>query len=304
MLEPGLLDEDELILTLDLKPGEHADALIAAEALIAWVGAVRAANLAMDPGSDVSVDLIGMEVGSLRIRAGLRFIEDKIIGPPADALTEFPRIKKLVVATVLGTPAGIAAAWVGAFTLPDATVKLSPAGRERLHHEQVRVQEVPAVRTSVQKFYKTVSRDPSVIGISIKEGDDSDALVTVPHSQFAERSGMWAVQEQANHERLRKEVWDVVVTHPAMKSAPMSWKFERDGLTFSARMADDSFLEAIREGTIPITIQEGVEMRVEIEWAEQLEGQIWEPQARTRKITRVLSPRPQRTSVRRPLTLD
>ena len=51
-------DEEELVLTLDLEPGAHADAVVAAETLIAWVLAIRETNNLIDPGSRVDVNII------------------------------------------------------------------------------------------------------------------------------------------------------------------------------------------------------------------------------------------------------
>jgi len=288
-LSPG---DGELVLTLDLEPGQNIDALVAAESLIAWVAAIREANSVMDPGSEVAVDLISADAACLRLRAMLRFIEDKALGAPADALGEFPRIKKIVVATVLGVPPGLVVGGLIYLMQPDATVNLSPKSIGRLHEEQQRVGQSQAVQGKVQTFYKTVSRSHSVTNVRVAEGVGKPSLISIPREEFAERSGLWAPQEVAEHERPRREEWDVIVTHPAMKSSPLSWGFERDGLPFNARMEDKEFLAAVHDGTLPIVIQEGVNMRIIVEWVERLHGQTWEVVQRSRKITKVLSPKP------------
>ena len=57
-------------------------------------------------------------------------------------------------------------------------------------------------------------------------------------------------------------------------------------------MEDPTFLAAIAAGTVPITLQEGVVMRIEVQYRERLTGQVWQYVERTRKITRVIAPRP------------
>lgn len=285
-------EDSELVLTLDLQPGENADAVIAAETLIAWVAAIREANAVMDPHGSVAVDLISADAACLRLRTILRFIEDKALGIPADALAEFPKIKKLVSATVLAVPAGLMVAGAGLLILPDATVNLSPEGTKRFLEEQAKVQAASQVHQKVQTVYKTLSKDRAITRLSVSEGVSRPPLISIPRAEFAERGGLWERQEMAPQERPQQDIWDVVVTYPAMKSTPLSWGFERDGLPFNAKMADESFLRAIRDGTLPIVIQEGVHMRVEVDWIERLQGQVWEPVPRTRKIVRVLSPRP------------
>lgn len=284
--------EEPLVLKFDLKPGERADAAATAEAIIAWVAAVRAANAALDPGSEVVVELVGTEEGSLKLHAILRFIEKVVLGGPADALDPYPKIKKIVVATVLAVPTGLAAGLATWAVLPDATVHLSAADTQAVKYAQKVVQDVPEVQRNVSKFYGAVARNRSVISITISHENTGLPLVTIPMAEFAERSGVWQRQEQADHERDRREVWSVVVTRAAMKAVPLSWRFERDGLPFSAKIVDAEFLRAISAGTLPITVQEGVRMEVVVEWSERLVGQRWEAIDRTRRITNVLSPRP------------
>jgi hypothetical protein len=57
-------------------------------------------------------------------------------------------------------------------------------------------------------------------------------------------------------------------------------------------MSDAIFLAALKDGRIPLTLQEGVIMRVEVEWKETLNGQVWDMVPRSRRIVRVLSPAP------------
>jgi hypothetical protein len=292
MLLDTFSPDDELVLTLDLEPGENADAVIAAETLIAWVAAIREASAVMDPGGGVFVDLISADASCLRLRAAVRFVEDKVLGAPADALNEFARIKKIVVASVLGVTSGLALAGAVALTMPDQTVNLSAAGAKRLAQEQAKVADDTDVQEKVQSFYRSVARDRHITNVSTSEGVGKPAIVSVPRAEFSERGGIWNMQEVVSHERPQQAVWNVVVTYPAMKSQPLAWGFERDGLPFRARMEDQSFLTAIHDGTLPIVVQEGVQMEVEIHWTERLVGQVWEVVPRSRKIVRVLSPRP------------
>ena len=55
-------------------------------------------------------------------------------------------------------------------------------------------------------------------------------------------------------------------------STPQPWQFSRDGFKFSAKMADAKFLAALREGQVPLNMQERVMMRVVVEYKERLVG--------------------------------
>jgi hypothetical protein len=279
---------DQIVLNLDVAPNETADAELVGQALMVWVAASRAAAEVLDPLVELRVGLIGVEPGSIRLRAAFRYVEDHIVGPPVDFLEDFPRIKRLaehlLVGCVIGIPAGLAIV-IGEHTMYPEVQQHIQESKQKLDHS-------PKVQKQVQKFYRTVERDKAVTGVSVREGLTLQPLVEVPRSEFPERSGLWSLQEPDPPTRPQSAIWDVVVTYPALFSKPKPWWFLRDGLAFSAVMTDEQFLRAIALGTLPLHIQEGVEMRVKVEWTERLEGQTWEPINRTRKITKVISPQP------------
>lgn len=300
-------DDGELVLELDLESGRHADAIVAAEALIAWVEAIREANAALDPTGEVRVGLVSAEPACLRLRAVLNFVETRLINPPVDALAATPRLKKLVVGTVLALPAGIIGGLSVEAVKPDDNVTIEQLRTLQMAHPSVpladlektvreahqRVHESSAVREKVQTFYKRVEKDRGITNVSVAEKPGASPLVSIPRGEFAERSGLWSShdEDEADQKTAFAE-WEVIVTHPALVAKPAAWKFVRDGLPFTARMEDGLFLQAIHDGTLPLVIQEGVVMRIRLEWKERLVGQVWEPVPRTRKVTKVLHPRP------------
>lgn len=103
---------------------------------------------------------------------------------------------------------------------------------------------------------------------------------------------MWQVVDAPPAERMARNIWDVILLKASFVNRPARWTFLRDSLPFSAKMDDRNFLAAIRDGRVPITLQEGVMMRLEIEFKEQQDGQVWRALDNTRRITRVLNPQP------------
>lgn len=288
--------DNELVLQLDLEPGQNADAVVAAEALIAWIAAVREASAVMDPLGTVAVDLVSAEPACLRFRTALRFIEQKVLGPPADALNEFPRIKKLVSASVIGMPAGLVLAGTAMLVLPDQTVKLSDEGRKTFEEQRERVAQTPSVQAKVQTFYGTVKKNRAITGISVAEKADQPPIVAVSRTEFDERSGLWLPQEPEAPTRSAGGIWDVVVTHPVAIGEPRVWGFMRDGLPFRAKVVDETFLSAIRNRTLHLEVQEGVMLRVQVSYLERLNGQTWEPVSGSWQIPKVITPSPSPSS--------
>lgn len=268
------------ILEFELEEGRHVSAEIAGRALIDWVAAIREANNAIDPDSDIIVDLLSAEPACLRFSAIMKFIDQDVLGKASKALDEVPNIKKLVALNVLILPGAV----VGGLTV---NVLSSPPSIE----EQV-VSRDPQVKDRVQSFYKTVNSDPAIKRVVIKETADGPPIMSVGRAEFAERSGLWESQVEDAQEKRAIAEWDVVVTHPVALGRPLTWGFMRDGLPFRAKMKDEKFLAAIRSGTLPITIQEGVVMKVQVSYLQRLEGQLWIPVKGSYRIDEVISPAP------------
>lgn len=97
--------------------------------------------------------------------------------------------------------------------------------------------------------------------------------------------------EEVGREEVRIAHWDAVLIAPVLVGKPRRWKFAKDGIEFSATMADKAVLEAIRDKSLIIPFAEGVMMKIEVQYTEQYDGAVWRIIAKTRKVVRVLSPR-------------
>jgi hypothetical protein len=280
----------DIVLQFGLEEGRNADAVIAAEALIAWVDTVRDAARALDPTHDIRVELLGREEGSLRQL--LRLVDDQV-GIISDGADEYPYLKKAAIglAVVIGT-SGLST-YIGESLKPQVQqVSLSAKDRALFEDMTAKIKADPATAKSAERFYKVVERDRAISNVQIANGFDEPPAATVLRNEFAFRSGVWAPETTAPVEEARHETWPVVLLQAPFYNSPRHWMFYRDGMKFSAQMQDAIFLQAITDRTIPITLQEGVTMTVEVEWRERLNGQIWEYVPDSRKIVRVLSPRP------------
>lgn len=271
------------ILEFGLVDGQNVDAVVAARALIDWVEAIREVARIVDPTGEVTVDLISAEPACLRFSTILNFIEQQILGKVSDKLDPFPKLKQFLALNVLVLPGMIVGGLV---------VEGLKSDDPRVVEKQEEVVSSPVVQARVRSFYKTLQADPAIKNVVVRESRSGPAVVNVDRSEFAERSGLWEAQEVDLPEKEGGGVWDVVVTHPVAIAKPLMWGFMRDGLPFRAKMMDERFLSAIRFGTLPLTIQEGVVMQVRVSYRERLEGQLWVPVQGTYKIEEVITPKP------------
>jgi len=284
----------DIVLQFGLEHGRNADAAIAAESLLAWVDAVKDAIRAIDPGREIRVELLGREEGSLRQL--LRFVDDtaKTVSDGAD---EFPYLKKAAAGLAIAIATSTLSTFIQQSLEPDIhVVELSPRDRELLQDLTEKVRSDPQTAKAAEKFFKSVERDRAITNVQIANGFDEPPMVTIPRNEFAYRGGVWAADTQEQPEETRHANWTVTLLQAPFYNSPRHWVFARDGMKFSAQMHDAVFLQAITDRTIPIALQEGVTMQVEIEYRERLKGQIWEYVPDSRKIVRVLSPRPMPTT--------
>lgn len=266
------------ILELGLEVGANADAVIAAEALIEWVRAVQAISSAFDPLTEAKVSLVSAEPACIRFKTVLEFVETKVIGAAGEALDPYPNIKKFLALNVLALPGAV----IGGL-LVEGLKSEDKAAAER-------AMTAPAVEQHVRGFFKTVQREGAITEVVIRDGQGGPVIVSIDRSEFAARSGLWDVQAEDEGERSAGGEWTVVVTHPVAISKPLTWGFMRDGLPFRAKMTDARVLQAIREGNLPLNLQEGVVMKVRVSYREKLVGQVWTPVQGSFRIEQVLSP--------------
>jgi hypothetical protein len=272
----------ELTLRLGLYEGRNANAAIAAESLLAWVYLVEEAARAINPHELVVVELVGTAEGSLKLKSLLKCANDAV-GSIKEGAAEYPHLRTLA--------AGLALA-VGPVLLdraiPENLIVEADAQSEAKSAE--RVAQSQAVQLAKRRLLQTVEKDPAVDGITVE--DDEGVVAEVPRSAFPEREGLFQIEEAAPAERTTRDVWDAVLLKATFAPKRRRWTFLRGGLPFSALMDDAKFLQAIREGRVPIALQEGVSMRLEIEFTEKQDGQVWVPIQKTRRVVRVLQPVP------------
>lgn len=291
--------EDELVLRLGLEDGRNANAEAAAQSLIAWVALLKEASRAIDPADELTVELLGTAPGSLQFPQVLRFVE-RAAKDISEGASDYPYLKKTAIGLALATSTAVLQTGIETALKPTVqVVSLDVKDHKLLADMRDKVASSAAVQSAARRFYRTVEQDPAVDEVTVAETTSSEPLIVVPRSEFPERSGLWTPEELPAPERTSHAVWDVVLLRAPFVPVPRSWGFMREGLPFSARMEDPAFLAAVGAGTIPITLQEGVEMQIEVEFKERREGQVWAYVEGTRRVLKVRSPLP----VAKPLPL-
>jgi hypothetical protein len=284
------MNEADVILKFQIAEGRSPDALNAADALAAWVDVLRAAASVVEPGIAIRITLVGVEDGSqvfkLAIERAEQFLHDLTEG-----MKEFPLVSKAAMALGgLITGTAITVLVTNAMTpdvrIPDDQMKVFEEQRDLL-------KESVDLQRQQNRFYGILQEEPAYQSIEVLHPDMTVSYV-IPRSEFGPRSGLWTdtVEENAPKAESRTATWDVTLIKPVLVPVPRRWRFAREGLEFSAEMADQNILQAIHDGTLPIQIAEGVTMKVEVTYREIYSGTSWMPVAGSHRIKRVLHPLP------------
>jgi len=281
----------ELTLRFGLDEGRNANALYAAESLVAWVHLATEAAQAIDPADRVVIELVGIEEGSLKFRQIFKKI-DQTIADLSSGADEYPHLKAVAISMAAAVAVGATQTGIERAMTPTVqTVSLSEQDKELLADMRGKIESSERVRFASKRFLQSVERDPAITEVTIAE-QDGEPMVTIQRENFPGRDSLWEIEELPAAERTTRDSWDVVLVKASFVNRPARWMFSRDGLNFSAKMDDKAFLAAIRDGRVPITLQEGVLMRIEVEFKEQQDGQIWKALDTTRRVVRVVTPQP------------
>ncbi|TPW26005.1 hypothetical protein [Pararhizobium mangrovi] len=259
--EPGALS-----LYFDLRDGEKADLEVVAAAAIKWVETLRAAAREIDPEATVKIDLLNAEEGSLRLNTILEWLEIHA-ARIEDGYGQYPRLRKLAIAAAVFVP--ISGVPTYDFYFGDHVVNLSQEDRERLDELTEQTANKPSVATPRRDFFNLLEKDPSIKGVGASESPNIKPTIIIPSNEFAERGGLWDLQDDAVNEgqkRTIEETVDVTLISPVLLRTPRTWKFQpANGMPeFTAKMADERFLEAIDREHVEVRLKTGIEMRLRL----------------------------------------
>jgi hypothetical protein len=283
--------EPDLVLEFEIEPGRSPNLENVGRALLAWNDAVQVAVRAIDPGAEVIVELVDVEHGSQRFKQIFRRAE-KFAHTVEQGGQDYPLVWKHTKALAKCVAGGILVAGIGVALTPDP--QLPEEQMEVFRDIRDLLREDMDLKRSSQTFYEILQEEPSFRQVEVFEGNSKEPFYTVPRSEFAHKSGLFDPQEEdetIETTRPRVVTWEVILVRPVLVGKPRRWTFARDGIEFSALMTDKAVLQALHDKTLAIPFAEGVMMQIEVTYKERFDGKVWLPDADSRKVTRVLSPR-------------
>ena len=177
------------------------------------------------------------------------------------------------------------------FILATPRPLLSAEDRERLDELLERIRNIPEIEARRRNFFRTLERDPSISGVGMAEGRRDPPTILVPSTEFAERGGLWALEED-KQERTLYPILDVTLISPTLLKRPRRWAFQPEGLPeFTATMKDKRFLAALEESHVREKLRTGIQMTIRLEVKETKVDGDWVVKHGGRSVIEVILPK-------------
>lgn len=283
------MSDTTLSLYFQLKEDRKADLEVVANASLHWVAALRAAATAIEPDAEIRVEFINAEQGSLRLNTILEWTETQL-ERLAEGSADYPRLRSLAVALSFFIGSVPAADFIKSLYSDSPAVSLDENDRLLLQELIEHTQEEPEVESKGRKFFGSLEQDPGISGVGVSEDSNSPPALIVPSKEFAERSGLWTLQEDED-ERISYAIQDVTLIKPVLIPKRRAWTFSTDALgEFNAVMSDERFLHALEHNQIKEPLRSGIRMRVQFKVEEKKVDGVWTLKRGGRSIVKVLSP--------------
>lgn len=282
----------DVILRFEVAEGATPDAENVVRALSAYIAILKTAGGIVAPDVRMEVGLAGVADGSNIFKFALQSCEN-FGRSVVDGMSEYPLVSKATI-TLGGLITGtmIVIGLENQFShdpgLPEEQMAVFEE-QNKLLKESVELQQ------REMEFYGILEEEPAYSSIDIIRPFGGGTVHTIPRDEFGPRSGLWSgdidpISDPSS--QTITDTWDVVLIKPALVPEPRRWRFAKEGLEFSALMRDLVFLNAIHDRSLPITLAEGIQMKVEVKYREEYREQGWIPVIGSHRITKVLHPLP------------
>ncbi|NVD43495.1 hypothetical protein [Qipengyuania atrilutea] len=289
--------EADVTLRFEIVDGETPDAENVIRALSAYVSILKTAGEIVAPGRQMEVGLSGVEDGSdifkFILRACENFGETLIEG-----MSEFPIVSKATI--TLGGLIGGTMIGIGLENRFSDDPRLPPDQMAVFEEQNQLLRESNDLQKREMEFYGILHEEPAYRSIDIIRPYGGGTVHTVPKSEFASRSGLWGGDDDPvvdPSSQTITDTWNVVLIKATLVPEPRRWRFAKEGLEFSALMKDQHFLDAIHDKTLPVTLAEGIRMKVEVKYREEYTNEGWVPVIGSHRVTKVLRPLPPGTPI-------
>jgi hypothetical protein len=275
-------------LYIDLQPGTKPDLDVIGHAAIAYVQAIKEAAFILNPGMDVTVELVSGTEGSLSLNTLLKSAK-----PDAVALKALVLIVIGWFASDLRTYGVIK--FLDRYLPPEQRLMLSDDDIERIKRALQNSSDGKIAKEPVQRVYRELQRDIVIKGVGATAIAGERPPNIVPRDKFPELSQTALPVPTEPRKRKKPSKERVTLISPVLLEKDRPWRFYIPQIgEFNAHMADHKFLAGLLSGRRKIQMRQGIVLSVIMDTYEEKQEDVWV--VTDRVITNVVRVLPQSKS--------
>ena len=144
-----------------------------------------------------------------------------------------------------------------------------------LAEKVVRGLEAKKAKQHIQEIYREAERDTAITGIGITEHAGERPENIVPRSEFSLRAGNSQIREVTVSRRIVPTRMTVTLIKPVLVPGERKWGLLTPLGELGFKIKDKDFVNRVLSGTTSIPMVAGIEMDVETETTEEMQGGVW-----------------------------
>lgn len=270
------LQKTDIGLYIGLRDGGELDLRVAAHAALSFDSFMRKLVEAIEPGTDIELNLIQGEIGSLNLISS---------------------IKARVSKHTLKALALVAAGWLGgeisSFGVQEVLAYLFSGLTEeqvqeigendlrRLAEACVKATTDPQIAASHKELTTTLAEDEDVTGVGMTLPGEKTPRRVMPRRDFpaiAERAQILQQADIEGDRRMVPSTKELILTEPVLIDKPRKWRFLMGKQEISATITDEIFRQKALQGKLGVPLSQGITIKARvITTEEKLEADLWKP---------------------------
>ena len=249
---------------------------------------VREAAVLIDPTSDFRIGISTVDDGSVDINAIFTWAGKKIDAAES-VISRYPHIIAIVAVAS------------GHLFFPESEdvvnnievinkIYIEDECRDDLDRLLEKLMNDDDLRRKKEDFFREVSRDKNITDVRVLDSRSGEAIMeSTPTLEYDKVYSPSAIVQGRREERTYKSTETVTLIRPTLTDEPDVWTFRRDdGSLMRAYMYDVEFLDKLQQGIYHQVLKTGIEMTLELQTKQFLDGLKWKLKRRGRTVEKVI----------------
>ena len=275
-------------LKFSLVPGAVADLEVISAATFHWTQMVKEAAILIDPMSDFKIGISTIDDGSVDINAIFSWAQKKFDATEG-VISRYPHIIAIVALASGHLLFADADEVVNNIQITNE-IHIEDEYRSELDRLIEKLMNDDSLRRKKEDFFREAYRDKNITEVRVLDSRSGDTIVETTSALELEESYTTSVAIQGSREeRTYRTTETVTLIRPTLTKEPDVWTFRRDdGSSVRAYMYDMNFLEKLQQGLYHQVLKTGIEMTLEFQTREYLDGLKWKLRRKGRTVEKVI----------------